>query len=306
MMKLRVSVPGTSANLGPGFDVFGLAVGIYNEFIVEDSVKFEIAPVETQADVPLTKDNLFYQSFEYLFHKLDKPVPTVRISMNLRIQQARGLGSSATAVVGGLVAANAFLGNQFSKEELLPFAIKLERGNNPDNVAPALFGGLIVYALSDSKAIPVKIPFPSDIQAVFFIPDLTMDTITGRKLMPAQYPTSDVVFSTSRVALFLAALQTKNYSLLRIAMEDRIHQPTRTKIFPAMPKLIKAANDAGALGAALSGGGSSIIALASSNFEYIGKSMNDAADREGVTGMYKTLDIAYDGAFLNAEVLTHG
>jgi homoserine kinase len=304
-MRLRVSVPGTSANLGPGFDVFGLAVGIYNEFVVETASKFSISLVQSPGDLPLTKDNLFYQSFEFLFQKLRKPTPEVRITMHLRIPQARGLGSSATAVVGGLIAANAFLGEQFSKEELLPFAIELERGNNPDNVAPALFGGLIVYALSGSKAIPVKVPFPNDIKAVYFIPDFEMDTIAGRKLMPAQYSTSEVVFNSSRVALFLAALQTKKYNLLRTAMEDTMHQPTRTKIFPAMPMLIKAANDAGALGAALSGGGSTIIALATSNFEKIGKAISDAAKSEGVTGIYKTLEISGDGAFAEIEEAAH-
>ncbi len=295
-MKLRVSVPGTSANLGPGFDVFGLAVSIYNEFEVEEAEKFEIALNKTYEGIPTTKDNLFYQSFEYMFNKLGKPVPTVRISMNLRILHSRGMGSSATAVVGGLVAANAFLDNQFSKEELLPFAIELERGNNSDNVAPALFGGLIVYALSGSKPVPVKLPFPSDIKAVYFLPDLKMDTITGRKLMPTHYSKADVIFNTSRVGLFLAALQAKRYDLLRVAMEDRIHQPTRTKIFPAMPKLIRAANDAGALGAALSGGGSAIIALADKKFQQIGEAMKQAAKQEGVSGTYETLEVDTDGA----------
>ncbi len=186
-MKVRVFVPGTSANLGAGFDVYGLAVNLHNEFIVENSNKFEIAFLNGQGKIPATKDNLFYTAFSYLFKKVGKRVPKVKISMNVQVRQARGFGSSATAVVGGLVAANAFLRNKYSKDQLLTFATELEHGQHPDNVAPALFGGLVISTIHKGKLHHVKIPMPPDIKAVFFIPDVTMDTVTGRKLMPTEY-----------------------------------------------------------------------------------------------------------------------
>jgi homoserine kinase len=300
-MKVRVFVPGTSANLGTGFDVYGLAVNIYNEFIVEESDNFEMVFISEQGDIPSTKENLFYQSFAYLFKKVGKKVPKIKITVNTHIPLTRGLGSSSTALVGGLVAANAFLNNTFSKEELLPFAVELEYGKHPDNVAPALFGGLIISTQHIDGITHLKIPLPSDFKAVFFIPDMTMDTVAARKLLPAAYSKEDLIFSTSRVALFLGALQTKNYELFRIAMQDRIHQPSRTKMFPPMLDLIQTAIDAGAFGAALSGGGPSIIALANKNFNEIGEAMKKKAKKHGVTGHAKTLDIMNEGVFLSIE-----
>ena len=300
-MKMRVFVPGTSANLGAGFDAFGLAVNLHNEFIVESADKFEMLFMNGQGQIPATKDNLFYRSFEYLFTKLAKRTPEVKIAMNIQVPQARGFGSSATAVVGGLVAANAFLNNFFSKDDLLTFAVELEHGKHPDNVAPALFGGLVISATSNSKLTHVKVPLPPELKAVYFIPDFTMDTVTSRSLMPSHYSKEDLVFSTSRVALLLAALQTKQYELLGVAMQDRIHQPTRTKIFPQMPSIIEAANGAGAFGTALSGGGPSIIALANKNFSRIGDAMVEVAREQGISGISKTLEIINEGVFLSCD-----
>ena len=150
-MKIKILVPATSANLGAGFDVFGIAVDLFNEFIVEDAEKFEIVIPKAHVRIPSTKDNLFYKSYSYLFKKAKKKVPSVKITMNLQIPPARGLGSSATAVVGGLTAANAFTNNRFTKDQLLAYALELEVGNNPDNVAPALLGGLVILAKDNNN-----------------------------------------------------------------------------------------------------------------------------------------------------------
>jgi len=294
-MKVDVLVPATSANLGPGFDVFGLAVNFHNRFSVAYADTFEIYLKNKKQKLTVNEENLFYQAFVYLFKKAGKEVPKVKITMDLQIPLGRGFGSSATAVVGGLVAANTFLQNRFSNDELLPFAIELERGKHPDNVTPALLGGLIVATTHDSKVVHTKVPFPEDIKAVFFIPDFVMDTVIGRKLMPSHYRKQDVVFNTSRVALFLASLQTGQYDLLKIAMQDKVHQPIRTNIFPLMPKLISTAIDAGALGAALSGGGSSIIALANNNFERIGLAMQKKAKEADINGTFSVFTITNEG-----------
>lgn len=294
-MRVRVKVPATSANLGSGFDVFGLAVNLFNEFIVSDSDKLQIN-IQGDNHISTSSDNLFYKAFVYLFQKEERAIPKVHIQMKLKIPQGRGFGSSATAVVGGLLAANTWFNSKYSKEELLQYAIKLECGQHPDNVSPALMGGMIVITSEEGRLIFVKLPFPDDLKAIFFVPEFPLDTLTGRILMPKAYLKEDLVFSTGRVALFLAALQTKQYPLLRIAMQDRIHQPARTKIFPIMPEIIQAAIDNGAFGAALSGGGSSIIAIAGNNLEKITKAMLIAAKKNKIKGRTLILEANHDGA----------
>jgi homoserine kinase len=303
---VSVAVPATSANLGAGFDVFGLALRLYNSFSVSAAAAMSIS-ISGAADngrLPLTEDNLFYRSFAELFAHVGMSVPAVRIAMNIEIPAGRGLGSSATAVVGGLVAANRWLGEPYSREELLPLAIELEHGNHPDNVSPALLGGLVVCSGAKNSPLTMKVPFPADLKAVLLIPSFEMDTVGGRRLMPSQYPTGDVVFSTGHVALFLAALQSRNYTLLRTAMQDRLHQPYRSQLFPAMPDIIAAANDAGALGASLSGGGSTIIALANQRHDIIATAMCRAAAEHGVESYSSILSVATQGAKIVAERLT--
>ena len=297
-MKVKVSVPATSANLGSGYDVYGLALSLYNHFIVEDSEEFAITIKGTSSNIPRTKENLFYESFVFLFHKLKIQVPVVKIAMDLYLPQGGGLGSSATAVVGGLLAANSFLGEKYTKEELLPFAIQMERGQNPDNVAPALLGGLIIMASENGQVIHAKVPFPKAIKAIIYTPDFSMDTVTTRKLMPSDYSKEDLIFSISRVGLFLAAIETKQYNLFRIAMQDKIHQPTRTKVFSQMPTLIEAAIIHGAFGAALSGGGSSIIALADKSFEKIASALVNTGNQSGLKGKTAILTATNKGAVI--------
>jgi homoserine kinase len=170
------------------------------------------------------------------------------------------------------------------KEELLAPAVEVEAGNHPDNVAPALLGGLVATTIVEGEIRAVKTRFPDALKALIFTPSFSMDTVASRKLLPAKYSREDVTFNTGRVALFLTALQTGRYELIGEAMQDRLHQPYRQALFPAMPHIIQAALDAGALGASLSGGGSSLIALASSNFHAILRAMQETARSFAVDG----------------------
>ena len=219
--------------------------------------------------------------------------------MIIHIPPGCGLGSSATAVVGGLVVANEFLRVQdraVSKEELLELAVEAEAGNHPDNVAPALLGGLVATTNVDGKIHAVKTPFPDALKAIIFTPSFPMDTVAGRKLLPASYSKADVTFNTGRVALLLTALQTGRYELIGEAMQDRLHQPYRQVLFPAMPDIINAAIAAGAHGASLSGGGSSLIALASSRFREALQAMQKTARAAGVEGTGTILRADQHGA----------
>lgn len=302
--SVTVLTPATSANLGPGFDSLGLALQLYNRFEVEESGDDPLQPsIEVHgplgASLSTGTDNLFFRSFVLLFERLQVPVPSVRIRMSIAIPPGCGLGSSATAVVGGLVAANEWVrpqGIALPKEELLELAVEAEAGNHPDNVAPALLGGLVATTHIDGKIHAVKTPFPDALKAVIFTPSFPMDTVAGRKLLPTSYPKADVTFNTGRVALLLTALQTGQYELIGEAMQDRLHQPYRQALFPAMPDIIRAAVTAGAHGASLSGGGSSLIALASSRFHEILQAMQEAARAMGIEGTGMVLRADQNGA----------
>jgi homoserine kinase len=303
-MTVTILTPATSANLGPGFDSLGLALQLYNRFNVEEWEGDPLLPnIEVQGalgeSLSVGPDNLFFRSFALLFERLGVPVPSVRIRMTINIPPGCGLGSSATAVVGGLVAANEWVRSQglaVAKEDLLDLAVEAEAGNHPDNVAPALLGGLVATTKIDSKIHAIKTPFPDVLKAVIFTPSFPMDTVAGRKLLPASYTKADVTFNTGRVALLLTALQTGRYELIGDAMQDRLHQPYRQALFPAMPDIIDAAVSAGAHGACLSGGGSSLIALASSRFHDVLNAMQNAARAAGIEGTGMVLRADQNGA----------
>jgi len=292
-----VRVPATSGNLGPGFDVLGLAYTLYNTFQVRLAAT-GVLHIQADGDLPTDRTNLFYRAFATLCHAYGREVPGLDIHMDIHIPAGRGLGSSATAVVGGLQAANALLGLGLTAAALLPHAVALEHGCHPDNVAPALLGGLVVNTFDGPQLLSVPLLFPADIQAVVYIPDFVMDTVQGRALMPAHYAKADVVFNTSRVALLLAALSSERYHLLGPAMEDRMHQPYRAQLFPALPDLLAAARVAGAYGACLSGGGSTVLALSApaAAAQAVAAALCRAGDSAGLTGSAQILDIDRQGA----------
>lgn len=304
--SVTVLVPATSANLGPGFDSLGLALQLHNRFEVEECDGEPLLPtIEVRGklgeEISTGPDNLFFRSFALLFERLRFPLPSVRITMTIHIPPGCGLGSSATAVVGGLVAANEWMrmygaGQPLKKEDLLDLAVEAEAGKHPDNVAPALLGGLVATTNLGGKIHAIRTLFPDKLKAVIFTPSFPMDTVAGRKLLPASYPKADVTFNTGRIAMLILALQTGRYEVIGEAMQDRLHQPYRQALFPAMPDIIQAAIDAGAHGACLSGGGSSLIALASDHLHDVLHAMQETAKAAGVQGTGRILRADQQGA----------
>jgi homoserine kinase len=191
------------------------------------------------------------------------------------IPVARGLGASAVARAGGVLAANALAGNPFDREYLLFLAAELE--GHADNAAPALFGGLQVVVRERQKLLRLGVPLPPGLKAVLLIPDLLMPTQKSRKLLPQSLSRADAVQNASRAALLVAALSQGRFDLLDEATKDRLHQPARAKLFPAMYAIFDAAKAAGAHCAYLSGGGSTICALCSDNEQGIADAMLEAA-----------------------------
>ena len=266
---IRIRIPATSANLGPGFDVLGMALDLFNEVEITPRHAGAGKPcIEIEGEgaktLPRNEKNIVWQAMKKVFartgarRKGSCKFGDFHIRLVNRIPLASGLGSSAAAYLGGIMAANEITGRPLSREDMLLMGVKLE--GHPDNVVPALLGGLCISMVVGNEVKYVKLPVPA-IKAVVCTPDFELVTEKTRKILPRQVPFAAATFNTSRVALFLSALMTKKFGLLSAGMEDRLHQPYREHLIPGMKKIIDAAMAAGAYGVALSGAGPSIIAL---------------------------------------------
>ena len=265
-MKVKMRVPATTANLGPGFDVFGAALSLYNEFEAEyapnaKKTKFMLKG-EGKKTLPAGEKNIVWQAMKETFKALgcDKySLKNLNITINSGIPLSGGLGSSASAIVGGIALANALCGSKLSKEQMTELGTKIE--GHPDNIAPAVYGGLCVCCKSEGEPDSVvRLPLPK-LKAVICAPSFELRTKRSRQILPKNLELKDVVFNTSRVALLTAAFCSGDYSLLKKGMQDKIHQPYRGKMIPAMEEVLSAALKAGAYGAFLSGSGPTLAAL---------------------------------------------
>ena len=291
-----IKVPATTANLGPGFDSLGMALDVWNSIHVEVGPSDFMVFGEGAKELPSPSHNLLYKSFCVLFSEIGQPVPNVSIKCHNEIPISRGLGSSAAAIVGGLVAADELLETRLSREKILDLAIKIE--GHPDNVTSALLGGCQIVVHNESNHVASEVPLPESLNVIIFIPDVVIQTADSRKQLPANVTRQDAIFNIGRVALLIKALSTGDLTHLKIATEDRLHQPIRQKIFPPMKTIINAATRAGALGAFLSGSGPSVIALANEREVSIGYEMSDAAAKSGVPGTLKITRPTTKGAHL--------
>jgi homoserine kinase len=266
--RVVVDAPASSANLGAGYDTLALALDLRDRVEVEvvDTPGLELSVEGEGAGVlPASQDNRFVVAFETGLRWALGQVPPglgFRIRMENAVPLARGLGSSAAATVAGLVAANALTGDHLDQRRLLTLCIEIE--GHPDNAAAALLGGFVVIAMVDGRPETVRFDAPRDLRTVLFIPDLQLATPDMRAALPLEVPHRDAVFNLGRVALAVAGLASGRYDFLRAATEDRLHEPYRAKVYPALPRLVAAARAAGALGACLSGSGPTVLAFGAS------------------------------------------
>ena len=280
--KVTVRAPATSANMGPGFDCLGIALDIWNVITVEVGADGFNIFGQGEDDLPRDRSNMVWQSIARVFRESGRSMPPMSLTCHNDIPTARGLGSSSAALVGGLMAGNELCGRPFSQAELLRIAAEIE--GHPDNVAPALFGGMQIAVYEDDRVISASVPVPPDLSAVLYIPSLPMPTEEARGLLASEVPRSDAVFNIGRAALLVRAMACGDLERLDIATQDRLHQPARQTIFFPMKNIIRAALGAGALGAFLSGAGSTILALATEKEFTIGYEMADAAAKSGIDG----------------------
>ena len=258
---VSVRVPATIANLGPGFDCLGLAVGLYLSATVEPSQTSEF--LYSGNGSVQTENNLMHAGWNAAFRSLGLEPPKARISCQNPIPLARGLGSSSAALVGGAALADAVLGGRLGREGVLKVCAALE--GHPDNVAPAVLGGFTASVMKGDLPLSVSLAVPESWRAVFAIPDFELKTSQARAALPSQYSKSDTIFNASRTALWVAALSAGRFELLREACKDTMHQPYRAQFVPNLLETIEAALNAGALAAFLSGAGPSVAALCEVN-----------------------------------------
>ncbi len=301
--SVSVCVPATTANIGPGFDCLGAALTLYNtlEFSIADGDGLTVTVSGLDADgVPADASNLAYTSFVTLYEAIAQPVPPVTLTITLAIPLARGLGSSATAIVGGLLGANALAGMPLTQREIMELAIAIE--GHPDNVVPALLGGCQLTTTSatsapDNRYLVCEIPWHSAIVPVVAIPAFELSTSEARRVLPPQYDRADAIFNTAHLGLLIRALESGDGAWLATALEDRIHQPYRAPLIPGFDAVKTAAIDAGAYGVVISGAGPTLLALVEmSAAAVVGDAMVTAWMQSGISAAASIQTIAKEGA----------
>jgi homoserine kinase len=297
-MSIDVRVPATSANLGPGFDVLGLALGLYNEIVYDEADGVTVA-IEGEGTGRLDTGaaNVVARAARMAYEAAGRRFPGAAIRCLNRIPPARGLGSSAAAWVGGLVAANAMLGSPLDRDALLALACRAE--GHPDNVAAALLGGLTVSCVSGESVAAVSLRVPADLLWVVLVPKPESSTREARAVLPETVTRADAVFNLQRMGLLLAALASGRVDVLGVAMDDRLHQPQRQALFPWMDAVRRAALEAGALGCVLSGAGPSLLAAVRGATQPVARAMEQALTSVGVAGRALPLTVDTTGATWN-------
>lgn len=262
-MKLKIKTPATTANLGPGFDCLGAALDLYNEFeinIVNNKQKLKILVEGVDAqDISKNEDNILYKAIKKIFNQKKLQIPPLEIYIKNNIPIKRGLGSSASCYVAGVVAGNILCGEPLSENELLNIALELE--GHPDNVVSCMFGGLCISSVVEGKVKFVKLNLPTDILALTIIPQQKVSTKEARKILPKKILFKDAVKNISNVGLLISSLLNKKYEFLKFATEDFLHQPYRKKLMPWMDKIFEICLENNSLCCMLSGSGSTIVAI---------------------------------------------
>ncbi|WP_373533361.1 homoserine kinase [Vampirovibrio sp.] len=256
-----VRVPATIANLGPGFDSFGMAVCLYNRFsfqhaaqdalIISSDSSADTASLQQESSQASAGSGLLFRAMDVLYAKANQPRPAFQVTVQADIPVARGLGSSSTAVVAGLVAANQILKEPFQSLTLLEMAVAME--GHPDNVAPALLGGVVLY---DDR--PYPLPWPDEWRVMTVSPDYPVMTEAARRILPASVSMEDSIFNLRKASTLTYALLREDPDALRASLHDRLHQPYRRKLIAEYEAIERLVMDDGAFGMIISGSGSTM------------------------------------------------
>ncbi len=302
---VKVVVPATSANLGPGFDTLGVALAMHNTIEMDETgILDDVIEVEGHGEaLERPENNLVWQGAQKVFERLSWRPYGFQIREQVNIPVARGLGSSAASIVGGLVGGNALYERVtgrtgLDQEAILEMAVQME--GHPDNVTPALMGGFTTACMEEGRTLYVRFDPPPGLVAVVAMPEVPLTsgkkTKAARGVLPEEIKMADAVFNLSRATLLVAALMTGKLDLLSAATKDRWHQPYREHMVPGLRAVIQAALDAGARGVALSGAGPSVIALTDRNPEAVEFAMESAFQWSGSDCRVRTIGLNREGA----------
>jgi homoserine kinase len=303
-MRVSVKVPATSANLGPGFDCLGLALDLWNEAVFISADDFEVRiQGEGAGTLPQDAQNAILRAAQQLAQAAGKPPALFQLHCINRIPLTSGLGSSSAAMLTGFLGANALLGGPFSRQEVLRLAVETE--GHPDNVAPAMLGGLVASTMIAGRVSTHKIPMQTSggrpMHVTIVLPNFDLPTQQARAILPKQIPMKDAVYNISRAVLVAEALRTGDLDLLGQTMSDALHQPYRLPLIPGAQAAMDAAKQAGAAAVALSGAGPSLIAFSSNAESAIGEAMKRAFEAAGRAARIFVLKIASHGAEIEIQ-----
>ncbi len=254
---VTVRVPATTANIGPGFDTFGCALALYNTFTFEEIPSgLQFSGCE---EAYCNADNLAVVAYRCVMDALELPMPGLSITMDTQIPICRGLGSSASLIAAGAAAANALHGSPYTPLQLLGICNDIE--GHPDNLAPALLGGLVASFVENGRPIAAQYAVHPSLRFTALIPDFELSTHMARSVLPKEIPFADAVFNVSRSAVLLKALENGDEDLIRTALTDRLHQPFRSKLIHGYDEVRQLALDSGALAFCISGAGPTLLCL---------------------------------------------
>lgn len=290
-----VSVPATSANLGPGFDTLGLSLDYRNYFKIEKSKQQSIKIMgEGEGHLKIKVDNVFVKIFLQTLEKMGYATETYSFEFRNKIPISRGLGSSSAVISGAIGMAQLLCNGSFDKQQVLNTALIYE--NHPDNITPAIFGGFNAAVVEKNVVHHLREKIPDDIRAVVVIPNRAISTKHSRQTLPKYYSSTDSVFNLSRSSLMTLAFAQKKWDLLRIVSKDKFHQYRRMKQYPILFAVQKLALDRGALMSTLSGSGSSFLNIClKEDAERIAKSLQDKFVN------FRVLNLSFDNDGLRIE-----
>lgn len=291
-MRFKVRVPASSANLGPGFDTLAVALNLFTELDVA-SGSYDVG-IEGGPDLG-GGDNLIARGIKLAAADAGVPVPGCHVQVKSDIPVARGLGSSAAALVGGLIAGNRLLGNPLTEQRLFELAAEVE--GHGDNVSASLFGGVTLSIANADRVLFRRVPVDGDLRVIVFVPQQLAFTADARSIVPDRVPRQDAVRTVGRCALLVLSLMQGDFAAFGEAMRDSLHQPYRQKLFPHLVPMIDTAIVSGAYGACLSGAGPSVLAFVDAeSAANVLDSMETLARSSGLPGRAHLLDIEYEGA----------
>ena len=259
MKKFKVTVPATSANIGVGYDCLGVALDYYLELIVSESENIEYLENGKKFSIPL-EENYIYSTIKLIEEKYNKKVPNYKVEIiKNEIPVSRGLGSSSSAIIAGILIADKFLGGILSEEDIAKLATEIE--GHPDNVLPAIFGGMILATHDSENFYYSRIPFDDNVYFYVMIPDFELSTEKARAVLPKEYKVSDLISNASKLGLLIDSFHRKKYDDLRFLLDDKVHQPYRFSMINNSEDIFNYSEKHGALGEYISGAGPTLISL---------------------------------------------